>query len=74
MNVDEEVDGKIELDLWKKDLLKQMNVQMCRRRCRACSKKHASRSCKKLSKDGMISCRSIKRCRRGRKKLESLQD
>ena len=32
-----------------------------------CSKKRGSRSCKILSKDGMISCWNITRCRRGHK-------
>ena len=40
---------------------------MCRRTFRTCSGKYDNRSFKILSKDGLISCWSIKNCRKGRK-------
>ena len=40
--------------------------QECRRTFRMCSKKNGNRSFKMLSKDGIISCQSFNKCRKGR--------
>ena len=51
---------------WFYNCEESLRSQICRKVWETCSKKNGSRSCKISSKDGIITCQSIKRCRRDR--------